>query len=80
MWRLTTKVERTNIPIAVSLLYERDLMIYRTKKIEKGRRRAFTEGTNTRSRENTNKYHGSIDFTSQFSIYRMNKSANRQYS
>lgn len=43
MWRVTTKVERTNIPITRSILYERDLLLYQTKKTEKGRRRAFTE-------------------------------------
>lgn len=42
MWRVSV-AERTNIPIARSILHEWDHVLTYTKKQEKGKRRAFTE-------------------------------------
>ena len=42
MWRVSI-VERTNIPITRSILHEWEHLLWKTKKQEKGKRRAFTE-------------------------------------
>lgn len=42
MW-IVSIVERTNIPITRSILHEWEHLLWKTKKQEKGKRRAFTE-------------------------------------
>ncbi len=42
MWRITV-IERTNIPITRSMLHDWDHLLWKSKKQEKGKRRAFTE-------------------------------------
>jgi hypothetical protein len=42
MWRISV-IERTNIPITRSILHEWDHLLWKSKKQEKGKRRAFTE-------------------------------------
>lgn len=42
MWRVSV-AERTNIPIARSILHEWEHVLTYTKKQERGKRRAFTE-------------------------------------
>ena len=42
MWRISV-MEHTNIPITRSMLHEWDHLLWKSKKQEKGKRRAFTE-------------------------------------